>query len=227
MIRRISLPLGLVACVLSTPCAARGQDGAVIEGTLVAGPGPARKTASRYPAGITAPREMQPVPAVVYLAGEGLAARPADRAERVVDVMQRDTAFMPSAITIRTGTVVRFPNGDPFFHNVFSYARNARFDLCRYPEGESREVAFDEPGIARVFCEVHEFMRAVVLVTDHSFHAVVADDGSFRLEGVPPGEHTLVWYHPDVGSVERTVVVGRGERVRVVLDLGADRSPTR
>jgi len=226
MIRRISLPLGLMACVLSTPCGARGQDVAVVEGTLVAGPGPARKTASRYLAGITVPRDMQPVASVVYLVGDGLAAPSADRAETVVDVMQRDTAFMPSAITIRTGTVVRFPNADPFFHNVFSYARNARFDLGRYPEGESREVAFHQAGIARVFCEVHEFMRAVVLVTDHPFHAVVAHDGSFRIEGVPPGDHTLIAYHPDGGSIERTVVVRGGERVRVDLDL-ADRSPTR
>ena len=227
MIRHLTIPLALIACALSTPCAARGQAAGVVEGTLVNGLGPAKKTASRYPSGATALRGLQPVAAVVYLTGDGLAAPPAGGAAAVLDVVQRDTAFAPSSIAIRAGTVVRFPNADPFFHNVFSYASNARFDLGRYPEGESREVTFRERGIARVFCEVHEFMRAVVVVTDHPFHAVVADDGSFRIEGIPPGEHTLVAHHPDVGSVRWTVVVRGGERVRVELDLGADRLSAR
>ena len=166
---------------------------------------------------------MQPVAAVVYLTGPGLSAgaRPVGPASAsVVDLVQRDTAFAPSAIAVTTGTLVRFPNADPFFHNVYSYSPNARFDLGRYPEGASRQVVFDEPGIARVFCEVHEFMRAVVVVTDNPYHAVVAADGSFRLEGVPPGEHTFVAYHPDLGEVRQRLVVGSGELVRLELALG-------
>lgn len=208
----------LALAVLSLPLAtaARGQTG-VIEGRVAVAVGPAKRTAPRYPSGGASARDMQPVAAVVYLVGEGLGSGPG---VAEVDLLQRDTAFVPSAIAIRTGTVVRFPNADSFFHNVFSYARNARFDLGRYPEGESRQVTFAEPGIARVFCEVHEFMRAVVVVTDHPFHAVVGEDGTFRFDGVPPGEYTLVAYHPDLGSIEQTVVAGQGGRARVDLELG-------
>jgi plastocyanin len=136
-----------------------------------------------------------------------------------VDLVQRDTVFAPSTIAVRSGTVVRFPNADPFFHNVFSYASNARFDLGRYPEGDSRDVRLDRPGIVRVFCEVHEFMRAVILVTDDPYHAVVGEDGAFRMTGVPPGRHTLVAYHPDTGRLEHAVSVVAEETVRVELAL--------
>jgi len=72
---------------------------------------------------------------------------------------------MPAAMVVPVGTTVRFPNQDTFFHNVFSYSGPARFDLGRYPRGESKDVRFDEAGIVKVYCEVHEFMRAVVVVT--------------------------------------------------------------
>jgi len=227
----MSLPLrSALVVLLSLPfftSAAGCQTGGVIEGRLTGDFGPLPRTAPRYPAGVAAAKGMQRVPPVVYLTGERLgpvggsadgvrASEPA----ATIDIAQHDTVFVPPAVAIRTGTVVRFPNADPFFHNVFSYARNARFDLGRYPEGHSREVRFAKEGIARIYCEIHEFMRAVVLVTRHPFGAVADEDGSFRFEGVPAGEYTLVAYHPDVGLFEGPVVVRQGETVRVDLRLG-------
>jgi plastocyanin len=219
MPRHQLLASALLAAVAAAPAPLTAQ-GAVIEGTLTLSAGPVRKTAPRYASGPQVARGMQEVPAVVYLTGEALAASGGAAAVGVVDVVQRDTAFAPAAVAIRAGTVVRFPNADPFYHNVFSYAGNARFDLGRYPEGELRQVTFDEPGIAHVYCEVHETMRAVVVVTAHGVHAVVRDDGSFRLEGVPPGRHTLVAHHPDLGSLEQVVDVDAGERLTLPLALG-------
>jgi plastocyanin len=153
---------------------------------------------------------------VVYLLGDLPDEGPASA---VRDIVQRDGVFTPGALAVRTGTIVRFPNQDPYVHNIFSYA-DPRFDLGRYPEGESREVSFDEPGIVRIYCEIHEYMRAVVLVSDHSFHAVVSQDGTFRIEGIPPGEYTLAAYHPDLGSRQERVVVPEGGTARVALELG-------
>ena len=193
-----------------------GQETGVIEGTLSLRLGPQRRWASRYPgAGPTSARVHQ-VPAVVYLLGDFPEKGPATAFR---DIAQRDGVFTPGALAVRTGTTVRFPNEDPYVHNIFSYA-DPRFDLGRYPEGESRGVAFDEPGIVRVYCEIHEYMRAVVLVTEHSFHDVVSEDGAFRLEGIPPGEYTLAAYHPDAGSLEERVVVPEAGTARVALELG-------
>ena len=193
-----------------------GQEAGVIEGTLSLRLGPQRRWASRYPGAGPTSAKVHPVPAVVYLLGD---FPEEDPVTAVRDIVQRGGVFLPGALTVRAGTAVRFPNEDPYVHNVFSYA-DPRFDLGRYPAGDSREVVFDAAGIVRIYCEIHEYMRAAVLVTEHSFHDVVSEDGSFRITGVPPGEYTLAAYHPDVGSLEERVAVSEGGTVRVLLQLG-------
>lgn len=214
-----AVSLALWAVVLCEPAVAQS---AVIEGTVWAEPGPARKTAPRYPAGAAPARPMQAVPVVVYLEDtSGSTGSGAGAALATVEITQRDTVFVPSAIAVRTGTVVQFPNEDPFFHNVFSYAANARFDLGRYPQGQSRQYTFDRPGIAHVFCEVHPFMRATIVVTTHRYHVVTDANGAFRIAGVPPGEHTVVAFHPDLGSLRQRVEVGTRGTLNLELAFGS------
>jgi len=199
---------------------ASAQTGA-IEGRVVRSPEPARRTASHYPSGGASARVVQSVPVLAFLRGGTLASDPArpSAGAASVELLQRDTMFVPAALVVRTGTEVRFPNDDPFFHNVFSYSANARFDLGRYPQGETRSVVLAEPGLTRIFCEVHASMRAVVLVTDHGYHAVVEESGAFRIDAVPPGDYTVVVYHPDVGETEVAVRVSPGATTAVELAL--------
>lgn len=107
---------------------------------------------------------------------------------------QRDQAFLPYVLAVTVGTTVEFPNNDRTFHNVFSLSKPRRFDLGRYPRGQSRSVRFDRPGIVRVFCEIHSHMNAFVLVFAHPYFATTDPEGRYRIERVPPGEYQLsVW----------------------------------
>lgn len=190
-----------------------------IEGVVKLHLRPPRRVAPRYPGASAAPHPVQSLPAVAYLKGR-IAGVPAKPETPMPTMMQHDTAFVPRALVIPVGTTVSFPNTDPFFHNVFSYSRTRRFDLGRYPKGVTKKVTFDKPGIVKVYCEVHHFMRAVIVVTRNPFHAVVKPDGTFRIDGVPPGTYTLVIWHPDVGSVEKKVVVPEGGVAHVRAELG-------
>jgi plastocyanin len=217
MTRRVPLFLLLVA-VLTVPPPAHAQAGR-IEGQVELRVRPARRLPNRYPGGGAAPaRPVQSVPAVVYLEGAipGIAT---NAMARSATMAQHDTTFSPAAVVIPVGGTVVFPNEDPFFHNVFSYSTTERFDLGRYPRGESKTVEFDEPGVVKVYCEVHETMRAAVVVTENPFHAVVAADGAFTLTGVPPGRYSLVVWHVDLGEARAEVTVTAGGTARVALTL--------
>ncbi len=215
----ILLPAVLAGGMLAPTRSAAGAQTGVIEGIVtLEPPPPPRRTANRYAGGSTATHEIQRLPAVVFLRGSIVGAPP-EAEGRAVSMEQRDTAFVPAAVAVQVGGTVDFPNFDSFFHNVFSYSNAERFDLGRYPQGESKSVTFDEPGFVNVFCEVHDFMRAAIVVTDNAFHAVIREDGTFRIEGVPEGEHTLAIWHADHETVERSVTVTRGGIFHIEVEL--------
>lgn len=130
---------------------------------------------------------------------------------------QRNETFVPPVVAITVGSSVDFPNSDRVYHNVFSLSKPRRFDLGRYPRGQSRSVTFDRPGVVRVFCEIHSHMSAWVLVFAHRFFAVADAAGQFRLERVPPGSYTLALWHDGSVRARREVRVEAGATLELQL----------
>lgn len=137
--------------------------------------------------------------------------RPPGRA--VLD--QRKETFVPYVLPIVKGTTVEFPNHDPFYHNVFSLSKTERFDLGRYPQGRSKTVRFDRPGVVRVFCEIHSHMSAFILVFSHRYFASTDPEGRYRIEAVPPGNYQVVVWTDGDDRVQRAVTVPSGGTVEL------------
>ncbi|HEY7767025.1 carboxypeptidase regulatory-like domain-containing protein [Longimicrobium sp.] len=208
----------LIAAILAAlPGAAAAQSGGTIEGQVELSPRAARRVASSYPGAAGGTHVVGSVPPVAFLVGRIAGAPPAS--PQRARLAQQDTSFRPALLVVPTGARVEFPNGDPFFHNVFSYSPVKRFDLGRYPRGESRTVTFDRPGVAKVYCEIHQWMRAAVVVVENPFHAVVGADGRFRIAGVPAGRYRLTVWDVDRGERTVDVVVPASGTARVRLRL--------
>lgn len=208
----------LVLTLAAAPPQRVSAQSGVIAGTVTAEQAQrrGRRTADRYRTGATGSATIQQVPVVAYVVGRiGDVPTPSAPARMV----QQDTAFAPAAIAIPVGGTVEFPNEDSFFHNVFSYSSTHRFDLGRYPIGESKSEQFLEPGVVEVFCEVHDKMRGVIIVTENPFHAIVGDDGSFRIDGVPPGEYRVAFWSADHAPVEQSVTVRAGATSSLEVEL--------
>jgi plastocyanin len=120
---------------------------------------------------------------------------------------QRNEAFVPYVVAVTVGSTVEFPNSDRIYHNVFSLSKPKRFDLGRYPRGQSRSVRFDQPGVVRVFCEIHSHMSAFVLVFAHRYFATTDAEGRYRIDGVPPGSYTLAVWNDGAVRARREVRV--------------------
>ena len=151
---------------------------------------------------------------VVSLEPLGGAPPPAAASEAVL--RQKNTMFAPHVLAVQVGTAVDFPNMDPIFHNVFSNYDGQVFDVRLYAPETSRRVVFRRPGMARVFCNIHESMSAVVAVLPTPYFAVTRADGRFSIDA-PPGQYRLrVWHErsePDAMT--------RLERLVTVTDAGA------
>ena len=137
----------------------------------------------------------------------------------VVEMNQEEFMFTPSLLTIRPGTVVAFPNNDEEYHNVFSYSPTERFDLGRYLPDE-RPVptqVFDEPGMVTIRCDIHEHMRAIILVIDSPHFVTTDTKGRFRLENLPAGTYTLKAWINSRETLERSVVLKAGETTTITF----------
>ena len=95
--------------------------------------------------------------------------------------------FEPRVIAVSKNATVEFPNADPIYHNVFSVSGANRFDLGLYRSGSSKSKTFDEPGLVRIYCNIHPQMVGFVMVVDSDFVAVTGPDGAFRFDNVPAG----------------------------------------
>jgi plastocyanin len=142
-------------------------------------------------------------------------------------IEQRDERFQPHVVPVLRGATVEFPNEDDVFHNVFSLSSAKTFDLGRYRRGTSKSLTFDRSGVVQVFCHIHSDMSAVVLVLDNPFFAVPTETGRYAIDGVPPGDYTVVGWHERVSPVERTVhvVAGRTSRVDFNIPIPAGGEP--
>ena len=151
---------------------------------------------------------ISPPLAVVYL--EGVFPKPASLP--VAQVAQKDLAFVPALLAVQTGTRVEFPNLDNTYHNIFSYSAAKRFDLGRY-RGDEKPIpsqVFDVPGLVTLRCDIHDHMRALILVLDSPYFVVTDEEGRFRLAGIPAGRYVLkAWI--DSKTMREQVVEVRNE----------------
>ena len=102
------------------------------------------------------------------------------------------------------------------YHSVFSYSAARKFDLGRYRAGEEPDaVVFDKPGTVSLFCEIHEHMRAQIVVVDTPYFVLTDAKGNFTLPNLPAGSHTFhVWLGPKE-SFEKKIELKAGEIVKV------------
>jgi plastocyanin len=166
------------------------------------------------------------VPAVIWL--EPLAGTPALPfvPHESYTLMQKNRTFIPHLQVIPVGAVVRFPNADPFFHNVFSLYDGKRFDLGLYEAGSSKSVTFSREGVSYIFCNIHPEMSAVVLALPSPLFAIADRIDFFVLRNIPPGDYKL---HLWIEGVPQSVVNDMTRSVHFsggIVDLGSLAIPT-
>lgn len=128
---------------------------------------------------------------------------------------QHNKSFTPHLLVVPVGSLVEFPNRDPFFHNVFSLFEGKRFDLGLYEAGTTRSVRFDKSGISYIFCNIHAEMSAVVVAVVTPYYGISNPRGEIVIPHVPPGRYVLrIWYEtalPEaLAAMTREIVASEG-----------------
>lgn len=123
-------------------------------------------------------------------------ARPTPKHHRTVSIEQRDREFVPYVTIVETGTMVEFPNRDPFKHHIYSFSPPKIFEIKLYAGKPVLPVLFDKAGEVALGCNIHDWMEAYVLVVDSPYFAKTGADGRATIRDVPVGAYRLRVWHP-------------------------------
>jgi plastocyanin len=117
---------------------------------------------------------------------------------------QEQCAFVPHVLAAPLGTTVDVVNSDKALHNVRAEEGEVRLMNYAMPiPGHVVPTKLKKEGIFKVSCDVHPWMRAWLLVLPTTAFAVTGEDGTYKIPDIPPGKHTVKFWHERLG--ERTV----------------------
>jgi hypothetical protein len=203
----------------------RAQQKIVSAKVTVARPGAkdAAKDVSKT-SGVKAPEASNVAIWLVPLDHLGVAVPVSGKVPNPPQLLQRNKTFEPHVLIVPLGTMVEFPNQDPFFHNIFSLYDGRRFDLGLYEAGTKRSVRFDRPGVSFLFCNIHAEMSAVVLSVDTPYFALSDRNGNVTIRNVPDGRYQMhVWYErsapEQLEELTRVVIISDSSRNLGLLHL--------
>jgi hypothetical protein len=133
---------------------------------------------------------------------------------------QKGCQYVPHVAVVQTGQPLVIKSSDPINHNVHAQdGPNGGFNRPMTGVGSLDAVTFlkTEMPPKQIICDVHGWMKSFVAVLPHPLHAVTAEDGTYAIQGVPPGKYELAFWHEKLG--ERTVEVEVGNSQTVTADL--------
>jgi plastocyanin len=147
--------------------------------------------------------------AVVTL--EGITKGKAVEREVVHELDNSKCRFVPHVLAASVGQFLLLKNTDPILHTAHALFQDGQpqFNVGLYPGRTSRKPLVS-PGIVKILCEVHSWMNAYVVITEHPYHAVTDIYGEYEIRDVSPGVYQLKIWHESLGVQEKQVEVKAG-----------------
>lgn len=145
------------------------------------------------------------------------------RLDRRLELTATRCKLEPRLQLALVGSTLNVRNDESVAHQVQLFRDGGSQPVYRIPfifagQVVPTERALTVPGVLEARSSQDPSLRSVVVVVDHPYAAVVAADGSFVIDSVPPGRYRLMAMSAD-GSAEQTVDVAASGEQAVALRL--------
>ena len=122
---------------------------------------------------------------------------------------QKKCRYEPHVIAVPLDSELKIHTSDPINHNIHTYSfENDPINIMFLPGQDAYSQEMEEAEVIKVECDLHDWMRAWVVVTPNAYSAVSGADGSFEIPDVPPGKYELTAWHETLGSLTKNITVG-------------------
>ncbi len=140
-----------------------------------------------------------------------------------VVLTQKGCTYHPHVFGLQTGQEFTVRNSDSSLHNIHATPSvNEQFNQSQPFEGMEMTKSFSKAEVMVPFkCDVHSWMSAYVGVVDHPYFAVTGADGSFSIDGIPPGTYTVEAWHEKFGTRTSEVTVEPNGAAGVIFDFNS------
>jgi len=139
---------------------------------------------------------------------------------KTVVIDQKNCEYLPTVTAIQPGESIVVRNSDLTYHNVrlirhqtgtLDKGENLE-NIAQAGQGEEWVREMRKPGVYRLECDIHRWMRSWIYVHEGIHKAVTGTDGGFTVErALPDGEYTVSAWHPRFKkSLSKTVQVVNG-----------------
>jgi hypothetical protein len=145
--------------------------------------------------------------------------------EKRISLSSEKCILDPRVDAVVVGTTVNVFNDDKLLHRLVFTHLGTHDTLTVMPFFNVGQVVASErlakgPGIVEVRCALHPWTHAYLLVFDHPYFAVTEDDGSFKIDSLPPGTYKMmVWHEGMTKPAEQQVQIAANGTAKVDLKI--------
>jgi plastocyanin len=135
---------------------------------------------------------------------------------------QKECRFTPHIVVVPVGATLDIKNSDPITHNVHTFGfENDPINKAQPSSLPVIPATFDYPEMIKTRCDIHKWMGAWIVTTDHPYVALTDAKGAFKLADVPAGTYKLEIWHESTKKVTQDVTVKAGVDAAVMVELKA------
>ncbi|HXT14378.1 MAG TPA: carboxypeptidase regulatory-like domain-containing protein [Gemmatimonadaceae bacterium] len=145
--------------------------------------------------------------------------------DKRAELSSEKCALDPRVQGVVVGTTVNVFNDDKLLHKLVFTPLGTHDTLTAMPFFNEGQVVASErlaksPGIVEVRCVQHPWTHAYIAVFDHPYFDVTEDDGSFKIDSLPPGTYTVnLWHEGMAKPVTQSVNIAANGTARIDLPI--------
>lgn len=118
------------------------------------------------------------------------------------EIDQNGCKFLPFLSVMVNGQDLKVYNSDAVAHNVHTFeligtSKRTAFNVNQPDQGSvlTKKVKLRRGNAMKLECDQHAFMHGFIFVAKNPYYAVVAEDGSYTIDNIPPGSYTVRAWH--------------------------------